>query len=105
MFILTYALPIAAALLLIVFFSGLPLLSACALPGAHDRRFDRRDGLILAVITLLYAAVAFYALGNTRSPESFVPSGIPSPWPTRPGRSASCASPARAARPGWARSR
>ena len=31
MFLLTYALPIAAALLLIAFFSGLPLLSRCAL--------------------------------------------------------------------------
>ena len=73
MFLLTYALPIAAALLLIAFFSGLPLLSRCALPEACERRFDRRDALILALITLLYALVAFRNLGNTRSPESFVP--------------------------------
>ena len=73
MFLLTYALPIAAALLLIAFFSGLPLLSRCALPEACERRFDRRDALILALITLLYALVAFWNLGNTRSPESFVP--------------------------------
>ena len=73
MFLLTYALPIAAALLLIAFFSGLPLLSCCALPEACERRFDRRDALILALITLLYALVAFRNLGNTRSPESFVP--------------------------------
>ena len=73
MFLLTYALPIAAALLLIAFFSGLPLLSRCALPEADRRAFDRRDGLILALITLLYALVAFWNLGDTRAPETFVP--------------------------------
>ena len=73
MFLLTYALPIAAALLLIAFFSGLPLLSRCALPEARSRRFDRRDGLFLAFVTLVYAAVAFWNLGDTRAPESFVP--------------------------------
>ena len=73
MFLLTYALPVAAALLLIAFFSGLPLLSRCALPEPHDRRFDRWDSLILALITLLYALVAFRNLGDTRAPETFVP--------------------------------
>ena len=73
MFLLTYALPIAAALLLIAFFSGLPLLSRCALPGADKRALEGRDALVLALITLFYALVAFWNLGNTRSPETFVP--------------------------------
>ena len=71
MSILDYALPIAAALLLIAFFSCLPDLRHGRLPHAPSRRFTSADAVILAVIMLLYGAVAFYDLGNTRSPESF----------------------------------
>lgn len=73
MSLLSYALPIAAALLLVAFFAGLPALHRCALPRAQARRFTTADGLILAVILLAYGAVAFYELGNTASPQSFVP--------------------------------
>ena len=71
MSILVYALPIAAALLLIAFFSCLPDLRHGRLPHAPSRRLSSADAVILAVIMLLYGAVAFYELGNTRSPESF----------------------------------
>ena len=73
MSLLPYALPIAAAFLLIVFFTGLPALHRCALPRAEDRRFTGADALLLALLVLVYGAVAFYRLGNTASPESFVP--------------------------------
>ena len=72
MSLLPYALPVAAALLLIVFFAGLPALHRCALPRAEERRFTAADGWILAVLMLVYGAVAFWQLGNTASPESFV---------------------------------
>ncbi len=73
MSLLPYALPVAAALLLIVFFAGLPALHRCALPRADERRFTAADLCLLAVILLVYGAAAFRQLGNTASPESFVP--------------------------------
>ena len=68
-----YAPPIAAALLLTAFFAGLPLLSRCALPrpSAAARRAGRGDVPFLLALTLAYALVAFWNLGNTRSPETF----------------------------------
>lgn len=71
-FIVEYSLPILAALLLIIFYLGLPGLSGCTLPDGSGGRLDRRDYLIMAAISLGYAAVAFWGLGNTGSPESFV---------------------------------
>ena len=85
-----YALPIAAALLLIIFFSGLPPLHRCKLPGElpgkrlgklpgkredprRDRRLDWRDAALLLPIMGVYAVLAFWNLGNTASPQSFVP--------------------------------
>ena len=73
MSLLAYALPIAAALLLFAFFALLPDLRRCELPCAPVRRFTAADAVILALIMLVYGAVAFYHLGNTRSPEGFVP--------------------------------
>ena len=69
-----YALPLASILLMSVFFLSLPDLSRCALPDSdrQRRRLTRCDALIMAVITLCYAAVAFYKLGNTSSPETFL---------------------------------
>ena len=73
MSLLDFAMPVAAAILLIVFFSGLPLLSSCRLPRAPRReRFSRADALLIAGITAAYAFVAFWQLGNTDSPETFV---------------------------------
>lgn len=76
MFIVKYALPIAAALLLILFFFGLPDLKRCRLPGfssyeADKARFTRSDALIAAAITAVYAIAAFCGLGDRSAPESF----------------------------------
>lgn len=73
MFLLDYALPIAAAFFLVVFFTGLPPLVSCRLPRARQKRLTRADGLLIALVTLAYAAVAFWRLGNTVSPETFIP--------------------------------
>ena len=73
MSLLAYALPIAAALLLFAFFALLPDLRRCALPAPSVRRFTAADAVLLGLIMLVYGAVAFYHLGNTRSPEGFVP--------------------------------
>lgn len=69
-----YSLPILTVLLLTLFFLSLPDLRSCALtdPDKTRHRLGRADAVIIAVITLLYAGVAFWKLGNTESPESFV---------------------------------
>ncbi len=70
-----YLLPLACFLLLTVFFLLLPDLSRCRLSGKDPSqyRLDRRDAALMAALTALYAAAAFTNLGNTRSPQSFVP--------------------------------
>ena len=84
MFIIKYALPIASALLLILFFSALPALHVCTLPldapagkrarpTAGSRRFSRRDWAALLLIMAAYAAAAFWQLGDTSGPETYVP--------------------------------
>ena len=69
-----YSLPILTVLLLTLFFLSLPDLRSCALtdPDKTRHRLGRADAVIMAVITLLYAGVAFWKLGNTSSPESFM---------------------------------
>ena len=69
-----YSLPILTVLLLTLFFLSLPDLRSCALtdPDKARHRLGRADAVIMAVIMLLYALVAFWKLGNTSSPESFV---------------------------------
>ena len=75
MFIFEYGLPLLAALLLIIFFSYLPDLRSCSLPEFGIKKYKR--GLAakfpILLLTLVYALVAFYKLGNTESPESFCP--------------------------------
>ena len=66
-----YFLPAACFLLIAIFFMLLPDLRVCTLKGG-DRRLTRADALIMAGLTLVYAAVAFRGLGNTESPQSFV---------------------------------
>ena len=53
---------------------SLPDLKNCTLKRdeAHSHTLTRIDALIMAIICLLYGAVAFFRLGNTQSPESFV---------------------------------
>ena len=67
-----YFLPAACFMLLSVFFLLLPPLKSCRLSDGGARRVDRRDVLIVSVLTLAYAICAFTGLGNTRSPQSFV---------------------------------
>ncbi|HIR87095.1 MAG TPA: glycosyltransferase family 39 protein, partial [Candidatus Limivicinus faecipullorum] len=66
-----YSLPILAAILLIIFYLGLPDLQKCALGGGEKRRLDRLDAAIMACISLVYGAVAFWNLGDTQAPETF----------------------------------
>lgn len=71
----TYFFPIIIFALLTVFYAALPNLRHCALPGRSscERRIGRSDAAIVAAITLAYSALAFSALGNHVSPESFAP--------------------------------
>ncbi len=68
-----YSLPIAALLIILVFYLNLPELGTCSLgDGDHSRRkITRRDVLVMAVISLIYGFAAFYKLGYTDSPQSF----------------------------------
>jgi len=61
-------------LLLTVFFLTLPDLRRCTLraPDRDSYALRRADALIMAAISLGYGLVAFYNLGNTQSPQSFV---------------------------------
>ena len=74
MFIIKYALPIASALLLILFFSALPALHVCTLPldapaekrarpDAGRRRFSRRDWAALLLI-MAAAFIVYYLRWN-----------------------------------------
>ena len=67
-------LPALCFLLLTVFFSLLPDLRRCALrpEKTSEYRLDRVDAAIMALITLLYAALAFTHLGDRSAPQSFV---------------------------------
>ena len=67
---ITYLLPILTALLIILFFLGLPDLKTVPLPRARDRRMTRRDALFVTLLTLIYAGVAFWNLGDTRAPQT-----------------------------------
>lgn len=68
---LTYVFPAVTLLFIALFFLGCPDLKTCKLSFDESRRFDRRDALVLGIITAVYAAVAFYGLGDTEAPESF----------------------------------
>ncbi len=75
--LLEYSLPMAAALLLIAFFTGLPALKCCLLPGeetlrpARDRRAWLPDALIVLLLSGAYAGAAFTNLGSLSAPQSF----------------------------------
>lgn len=60
---------------IIFFITGLPNLKRCVLPAhsACSRSVGRIDAAIMAFISLLYAGIAFTALGNSKSPEDFMP--------------------------------
>lgn len=80
--LLTAALPLGTALLIVMVFSRLPELKTCVLPVF---RREERQGRVLPereatgfpahlpifLITLIYAATAFFNLGDLRAPQSF----------------------------------
>lgn len=70
-----YFFPILLFIYIIFFMTGLPNLKRCVLPAhsACSRFVGRIDAAIMALISILYAGIAFTALGNIKSPESFVP--------------------------------
>jgi len=70
-----YYFPIILFALMVLFMTGLPNLRHCTLPrfSRCGRSIGRADAAIMALISLLYAGVAFTGLGNRQSPESFVP--------------------------------
>ena len=71
-----YILPVTTAVLLLLFFVGLPdLEEAPVLPfeGMRRRkRIDRLDVIFMAVITLVFGIVDFTHLGSRSAPETFV---------------------------------
>ena len=76
---LTYALPIAVGVFLLLFFLQLPDLRRCRLPQpataplSENERRDWRTHLPILLITLIYAVTAFYRLGDATAPQTFVP--------------------------------
>ena len=70
----SFAFAVLTFVLLLLFFSGLPNLRTCELPRTLMKSEpDRQNRLAVMLITVLYALCAFWNLGNTRSPQSFVP--------------------------------
>ena len=68
----TYLLPIATAILIVVFFAGLPALRVCRPPQKlQDEKRGWRSHWFILALTLIYTVVAFVNLGNARSPQSF----------------------------------
>ena len=70
----SFAFAVLSFVLLLLFFSGLPNLKTCELPHALKKNEpDRQNRLAVMLITFLYALCAFWNLGSTRSPQTFVP--------------------------------
>ena len=68
-----YILPALTFLLITLFVLLLPDLRDCSLRGEKsNRRLDRLDALLMAVVTLVYGVLAFTRLGDTKAPQSFV---------------------------------
>ena len=67
-FLVKYSLPLLAALLLIIFYLGLPDLRSCALRREDKRRLDRRDAALMAGISLApWWLSGTWAIPNPRS--------------------------------------
>ncbi|MBQ9662891.1 MAG: glycosyltransferase family 39 protein [Oscillospiraceae bacterium] len=70
----SFAFAILCFAVLLLFFSGLPNLGTCELPCFDgETEPDHKNRLAVMLITLIYAFVAFWNLGSTDSPQSFVP--------------------------------
>ena len=70
----SFAFAVVCFVLLLLFFSGLPNLRTCELPRTLMKSEpDRQNRLAVMLITVLYTLCAFWNLGNTASPQTFVP--------------------------------
>lgn len=69
----TWFFPVAAILLLVLFFIGMPSLRRCPLDRIPKSGYEygTRDFFALGLIVIVYAFVAFYNLGSTEAPQSF----------------------------------
>ena len=68
---LTYVFPVLILLFIVLFYIGCPRLAHADLRKNRRSAFCRRDALALGIIVILYAAAAFYNLGDTKAPQSF----------------------------------
>ena len=72
---LTILLPLATALFALFWFIRWAVIHKRELPEdapAPASGFSRRDGLLLGIITAVYALVGFWGLGSTRAPQTFL---------------------------------
>ena len=70
----SFAFAVLCFVLLLLFFSGLPNLKTCELPHTlKTNEPDRQNRLAVMLITIVYALCAFWNLGSTHSPQTFVP--------------------------------
>lgn len=66
-----YILPVITALLLLIFFLGMPELDRVDLQ-CRRARIGRRDAIVMAVFVSVFGFVSFSGLGSTTAPETFV---------------------------------
>ena len=70
----SYFFSLLAAVLIVLFYLGLPELKTCPLPAperAEAKRGALRERAAIVLLTLVYAALAFFRLGDTKAPQSF----------------------------------
>lgn len=68
---LTYVFPVLMLLFIVLFYIGCPSLAHADLRKSHRSAFGRSDVLALSIIFIVYAAAAFYNLGDATAPQSF----------------------------------
>lgn len=68
---ITLVFPIVTLLFILLFFLGCPAPKTAELGSIGRRSFSRRDAIVLGLIVIIYSAVAFYNLGDTKAPQSF----------------------------------
>jgi len=67
-----YIYPILCACLIVLFLVFLPNLAKVSLLHEDKKSSVRREALVLTAVTLLYAGIAFWNLGNTTAPKTYV---------------------------------
>ena len=73
---LTYIFPCAVAALIVLFFLGCPGAVTSPKPIPGKQSFERAELILLAVIVAVYSLTAFYKLGDTEAPQSFMDTGL-----------------------------